>query len=106
MGEALSAGPLHPYTRGLLRSIPDVHAVPAASGHRLHAIDGTVPDMARLPPGCRFEPRCSDRLAHCCSAVPALQPHGEGRRVACYLHHDRAADGSRAAGGDHLQGAE
>ena len=104
--EDLFREPLHPYTRGLLRSIPDVRAVPAVSGHRLHAIDGTVPDMARLPPGCRFEPRCSDRLPHCSSAVPALQLHGEGRRVACYLHHDRAADGSRVAGGDKPQGAE
>jgi len=38
--------------------------------------------------------------------VPATAEHGEGRRVACYLHHDRAADGSRVAGGDKPQGAE
>ena len=90
--------PLHPYTRGLLRSIPDVRGAAAGEGRRLQAIDGVVPDMSRLPRGCRFEPRCPDRLAHCVEAVPALPGREGRRRVACYLHHDRAADGSRVTG--------
>ncbi len=95
----LFADPLHPYTRGLLASIPSMDAEEAGpgKGRRLHAIEGSVPDMANLPPGCSFAPRCPDRMPHCTAAVPATAEHGEGRRVACYLHHDRAADGSRVS---------
>jgi oligopeptide/dipeptide ABC transporter ATP-binding protein len=85
--------PLHPYTKGLLRSIPGADGGPG--GGRLQAIDGSVPDMAALPPGCRFEPRCPDRMPHCARALPGLGEVAPGRRAACYLHHDRAADGSR-----------
>ncbi|MGE3277574.1 MAG: ABC transporter ATP-binding protein [Vicinamibacterales bacterium] len=77
----LFQSPAHPYTRGLLASMP--------SGHqhaRLTAIDGAVPDLADLPPGCPFAPRCPERMAVCDSAPPAPTPMGEGRRVRCYLH--------------------
>jgi oligopeptide/dipeptide ABC transporter ATP-binding protein len=84
---ALFREPLHPYTRALLRSIPP----PRATGPRqkLPAIEGMVPDMAMLPSGCRFHPRCSDRYLHCAEQVPADVEVAAGRRVACFLHHNR-----------------
>ena len=85
--------PLHPYTRGLLRSIPSSRPPGERRGRRLQAIDGTVPDLSRLPSGCRFHPRCPDRLPHCFERDPALGEAGGGR-VACFLHHDRSRDGS------------
>ena len=93
--------PLHPYTRGLLRSMPRPGSSSAAGPRprRLPAIEGSVPDLARLPPGCAFHPRCPDVMPECREAVPALRPlgaaaaapaAGTGHGVACYLHHDTA----------------
>ncbi len=77
--------PLHPYTQGLLASIPGV------AGHgRLQAIEGVVPNMAALPPGCTFAPRCPHRMDRCTTAVPALVPGDAGHAVRCYLHSDTA----------------
>jgi len=59
--------PRHPYTKGLLASIPA-----AAEGGRLRAIPGTVPKLSDLPPGCPFSPRCSFRFEPCDKAVPGL----------------------------------
>jgi len=73
--------PQHPYTRGLLASIPG-----GAAGSRLKAIDGTVPDMSSLPPGCAFAPRCADRLAVCGTAVPPITVAGADHTVSCHLH--------------------
>ena len=60
--EAIFASPQHPYTKGLLASLPGVRSLESeagrVSGKRLHAIEGTVPTLANLPPGCAFEPRC------------------------------------------------
>ena len=95
---ALFAEPKHPYTRGLMASIPG-----GAPGTRLRAIQGTVPPLGALPPGCSFEPRCPDRFEPCPKAhpgdtvfgsVPATpvtidaEPGREGhaRTVKCYLH--------------------
>ncbi len=64
----LFASPAHPYTRGLLASMP------GTGTGRLSAIDGSVPDPAAMPPGCAFEPRCGERLAACRDAVPDLTP--------------------------------
>ena len=71
--------PKHPYTRGLLASIPGGDA-----GSRLRAIDGTVPNLASLPPGCSFAPRCSDRMPVCDIAFPPVT--GADHSVRCYLH--------------------
>jgi oligopeptide/dipeptide ABC transporter ATP-binding protein len=77
--------PLHPYTQGLLASIPGEGA-----GSRLRAIEGVVPNLAALPPGCTFAPRCPYRMEVCTTAVPALVEIELGHHVRCYLHSDRA----------------
>jgi oligopeptide/dipeptide ABC transporter ATP-binding protein len=77
--------PLHPYTQGLLASIPGT-----GEGRRLHAIEGVVPNLAALPPGCSFAARCPYRMDVCTTAVPALVDIEPGHAVRCYLHSDRA----------------
>jgi peptide/nickel transport system ATP-binding protein len=73
--------PAHPYTRGLLASIPG-----GAPGSRLLAIDGTVPPLANLPPGCAFAPRCRQRFGPCDLEPPASTSIGPDHQVRCYLH--------------------
>src|SRR5688572_23943992 len=77
--------PLHPYTQGLLASIPGEGA-----GSRLRAIEGVVPNLATLPPGCTFAPRCPYRMDVCTTAVPALVEIDAAHKVRCYLHSDKA----------------
>lgn len=72
--------PLHPYTEGLLRSIPTPTRADA-----LYAIPGQVPDPIKLPPGCYFEPRCPKARAVCRERQPELQTVSEGHAVACWL---------------------
>jgi oligopeptide/dipeptide ABC transporter ATP-binding protein len=71
--------PLHPYTRGLLRSIP----VPGAQRHRLEAIPGVVPDLTALPSGCRFRDRCASAIDACAATDPPLTEHAPGHWGAC-----------------------
>ncbi len=73
--------PKHPYTRGLMASMPG-----GAPGTRLRAIQGTVPPLGQLPAGCAFTPRCADRFEPCPTAPPGDTNVGPGRRVKCYLH--------------------
>jgi peptide/nickel transport system ATP-binding protein len=61
--------PVHPYTRGLLRSVPTLRS---DRSQPLRTIEGTVPAMGALPPGCSFEPRCDWRLPSCSQALPSL----------------------------------
>jgi oligopeptide/dipeptide ABC transporter ATP-binding protein len=75
------AAPAHPYTRGLLASIPG-----GRPGTRLRAIDGAIPSPADLPPGCAFEPRCPDRFARCPTAPPPDYPAALDQLAKCYLH--------------------
>ena len=63
------SAPAHPYTQGLLRAIPTLSTDRALP---LSTIDGTVPNIAQLPPGCRFEPRCPHRVATCAVEIPPL----------------------------------
>ena len=77
----LFAYPKHPYTRGLLASIPG-----GAPGTRLLAIPGTVPVPGQLPSGCCFTPRCPSRFEPCPKAHPGVTDFGGGRTVKCYLH--------------------
>ncbi len=77
----LFADPKHPYTRGLMASIPG-----GAPGSRLRAIQGSVPPLGELPPGCAFTPRCPDRFAPCPKTPPGMTTIGPERSVKCYLH--------------------
>ena len=81
--EALFADPRHPYTQGLIRSIPRVDR--AAAKERLEAIPGTVPSLLSPPPGCRFAARCKHAMDVCVTAMPPLKEVGPGHRVACVL---------------------
>jgi oligopeptide/dipeptide ABC transporter ATP-binding protein len=78
----LYANPRHPYTLGLLRSVPRLDEPRRA---RLDPIDGQPPDLSRLPPGCAFAPRCAYRVARCEAEAPVLAPAGPGGHVsACW----------------------
>ena len=77
--------PLHPYTRGLLASLPRVDGEPA---RRLTTIPGAVPDIHRLPPGCKFATRCPERFEPCYDVEPPLTEAAPGHWVRCHLHDD------------------
>ncbi len=76
--DELFAGPLHPYSAGLLAALPDMQ-----SKRRLAAIPGGVPEPGQLPPGCAFAPRCERAIAACTEAVPPLACKAPGRLAAC-----------------------
>jgi oligopeptide/dipeptide ABC transporter ATP-binding protein len=80
LGELCIGSPLHPYTRGLLESIPHVDA---PRSERLTPIQGAPPSPAALPPGCPFHPRCPLARTSCRVDVPELVPVGSGHRIAC-----------------------
>src|SRR5438093_9648742 len=82
----LFANPAHPYTRGLLKSLPSV----AGTEKRLPTIKGMVPPLTALPPGCKFNPRCPDVMTICLGNEPARMIVGEGHDARCYLHGDLA----------------
>jgi len=83
---AIFRNPAHPYTRGLLTSMPG-----GSPGQRLRAIDGSVPLLGSLPPGCSFNPRCPDRFEPCTAAPPPDYPAGPEQTAKCYLHDPRYA---------------
>ena len=78
---ALFRGPLHPYTRGLLRSVPRIERVRAAV---LPEIAGMVPGLGAMPPGCAFAARCQGAVARCGAERPRLEAQGSGHDVACW----------------------
>ncbi len=82
--DALYKNPLHPYTRGLLASIPQLSDAPAS---RLSSIGGTPPEPGRRPKGCPFAPRCSLAQPICHERVPSLlgTADGSNHRVACFV---------------------
>ncbi len=90
--------PLHPYTKGLLSSVPGATAATGGElpplKRRLRTIEGMVPDLAKLPPGCRFRLRCPDAVARCASAEPPLLPVSPAHRVACFVAHAREGVGT------------
>jgi peptide/nickel transport system ATP-binding protein len=73
--------PRHPYTIGLLKS--RAHDA-MAKGTRLDAIPGSPPDLANLPPGCAFAPRCKLALPSCSDATPEPVAVGEGHEARCF----------------------
>jgi oligopeptide/dipeptide ABC transporter ATP-binding protein len=71
---------LHPYTRGLMHSVPRL----GRSKEKLHVIEGTVPDIRNMPVGCRFNPRCDMATSICLEQQPQIEDLGNGRRARCW----------------------
>jgi peptide/nickel transport system ATP-binding protein len=82
--DTLFERPLHPYTWGLLESIPVV----TLKGARLIPIEGSPPSLIRVPPGCPFHPRCPHRFEPCDKQVPPLEDRGGGHPESCHLGVD------------------
>nr|WP_207539485.1 ABC transporter ATP-binding protein [Sabulicella rubraurantiaca] len=80
--EALFERPLHPYTQGLIRSIPRLDLA-ATEHHRLEAIPGTVPSLLHPPHGCRFAARCRHAIPECTAGEPALREIRPGHKARC-----------------------
>ena len=83
--EELFSNPRHPYSRGLMRSIPRIDRVREP---RLVEIPGTVPDLRALPPGCAFANRCPEVMTQCLQQRPTLEAVGPGHTVSCWKAHD------------------
>jgi peptide/nickel transport system ATP-binding protein/oligopeptide transport system ATP-binding protein len=79
--DAVIEDPKHPYTQGLLRCLPQV----TAKRDKIYPVPGLVPDLADLPPGCPFSPRCEQVIADCSGDVP-LKQLADGRMVRCVLY--------------------
>jgi oligopeptide/dipeptide ABC transporter ATP-binding protein len=96
--DELFYAPKHPYTIGLLQSIPRLDA---EVREKLNAISGSVPHPYNRPTGCSFHPRCRARVQHnlgiCRTTMPELLPVNERQQVRCWLHHDDPASGHKAA---------
>ena len=84
----LFANPAHPYTRGLLKSLPSLAG--SGTAKRLQTIAGMVPPIDALPPGCKFNPRCPDVMPICLGKEPARMLVGARHDARCYLHGDQA----------------
>jgi oligopeptide/dipeptide ABC transporter ATP-binding protein len=96
MGEAVDiyGSPRHPYTVGLLRSVPRLDQ---PSRSRLEPIRGEIPNMTALPAGCAFRPRCDWAVDRCASDDPALEDAGGGHMSACWEHRRVARPAAGAA---------
>ncbi len=98
--------PQHPYTQGLLSSVPKLGEHKGAPGERrlLTTSPGSLPDPKRFPAGCRFAPRCRFVMDRCREAEPALVETSPAQAVRCFLVHDKAVpaapviDGGKGAG--------
>ena len=93
--DELFDNPGHPYTEGLLGAIPSLEtaAHSEAGRGRLNEIEGMVPSLANLPPGCTFAPRCRYASERCRQEFPSLERHRPGHWIACW-HADRLLGGS------------
>lgn len=80
--KTLFKSPLHPYTRGLLDAIPKMNAHKKELGF----IPGTLPDLMKLPEGCKFNPRCPHQMEICLKKKPELEEVKEGHFAACHLY--------------------
>jgi peptide/nickel transport system ATP-binding protein len=92
---ALFAQPLHPYTLGLLNSIPRLDQEHIGVRQRLAEIPGTVPSLRDEPTGCTFAPRCEYATERCRAEYPPLEEKAEGHFAACW-HSDRVAQTVRS----------
>jgi oligopeptide/dipeptide ABC transporter ATP-binding protein len=77
--------PLHPYTQGLINSIP----VLGERKEKLDIIEGNVPRLINLHPGCLFGPRCRYQMSICSEVIPDIRPAGVNHSVRCWLYHDQ-----------------
>jgi oligopeptide/dipeptide ABC transporter ATP-binding protein len=87
--------PMHPYTQGLLGSVPvlgEVKRKEDGTRSLLNTIPGSLPDHRNFPSGCRFAPRCPKVMKKCWDAEPALVEVEEGRQVRCYLYSDEVRE--------------
>ncbi|MCS6898194.1 MAG: ABC transporter ATP-binding protein [Myxococcales bacterium] len=90
--EELFRLPLHPYSRGLLRSIPPMGtSLQGKRRRRLPTIEGAVPSLLDLPPGCRFGPRCELHQPRCSAEEPSLREIVPGRLVRCHFAEEWAS---------------
>ena len=86
--ESLYATPLHPYTVGLMESIPKIDAADARNEH-LNVIPGMVPSLYDLPQGCTFQDRCPRTMKICREKEPQLWEHLPGHKVHCWLYEQK-----------------
>jgi peptide/nickel transport system ATP-binding protein/oligopeptide transport system ATP-binding protein len=84
--EVIFEDPKHPYTQGLLKSIPKLGERAKHGRRQLQEITGIVPSLYDLPDGCRFYPRCPQAMEICNQSVPELIDVGDSHRVRCYLY--------------------
>ncbi len=89
--EALFENPRHPYTRGLMASMPAVISQGSNSDARLTEIPGMVPSLTNLPPGCAFAPRCGLAIDRCRAEYPPLQEWDVNHLAACWRAAETAA---------------
>jgi oligopeptide/dipeptide ABC transporter ATP-binding protein len=90
--EELFARPKHPYTEGLLRSVPKLTAAHVTRAERLETIEGVVPSPTELPEGCHFAPRCTHRMPRCTAeGVIPLYELENNVKVRCVLFDLAAA---------------
>ena len=87
------ANPKHPYTQGLLRSVPTLSSHDIAKAARLQTIEGIVPSPTNLPDGCHFAPRCSFKMERCTEGVIPLYELPESAKVRCVLYDQESIKG-------------
>ena len=89
--EEIFQSPSHPYTKGLLRAIPNL----SSREGKLVGIRGSIPDFIHPPKGCRFHPRCPHAMTVCKEIKPLLEEIAEEHQVACFLYEPSWSDAAR-----------
>ncbi len=84
--KSLFARPLHPYTQGLMASVPNIEAGKVAE--KLKPVPGTVPDPSNFPTGCRFNPRCPYATDQCRNEMPLIEKASEEHWIRCHRWKD------------------
>jgi len=94
--DAIFENPKHPYTQGLLRSVPKLTAEGVERAIRLETIEGTVPSPTDLPEGCHFAPRCKFRMDRCVHGEIPLYTTPDGTKVRCVLYDESGVSAANA----------